>query len=72
MSFSFELMQDGGLERPKPRPEGKQHTHNDAIMLPLYRKSSDAKSSKPVFTEINVYHFDQLYYRFNSSWIVLA
>lgn len=23
VSFSFELMQDGGLERPKPRPEGK-------------------------------------------------
>ncbi|GAA6218010.1 alpha-parvin-like [Lates japonicus] len=21
VSFSFELMQDGGLERPKPRPE---------------------------------------------------
>lgn len=27
MSFSFELMQDGGLERPKPRPEGKTHLH---------------------------------------------
>lgn len=23
VSFSFELMQDGGLERPKPRPEGR-------------------------------------------------
>lgn len=25
VSFSFELMQDGGLERPKPRPEGRTH-----------------------------------------------
>lgn len=30
VSFSFELMQDGGLERPKPRPEGKQQTPNYA------------------------------------------
>ena len=22
VSFAFELMQDGGLEKPKPRPEG--------------------------------------------------
>ena len=25
VSFSFELMQDGGLERQKPRPEGETH-----------------------------------------------
>lgn len=26
VSFAFELMQDGGLEKPKPRPEGTYST----------------------------------------------
>lgn len=35
VSFSFELMQDGGLERPKPRPEGRMSIQHICAFEPL-------------------------------------
>lgn len=35
VSFSFELMQDGGLERPKPRPEGRMFIQHICAFEPL-------------------------------------